>query len=717
MRKKYFCLLLCLTIFTPLLYACAVESDGVITMQSTDEVLQTALPAPSVPIVNTEPVTRTFIRSGGLDVAVYDGAAYVLLADGVQTFVNGVETTFIPLGNDPADALKPTALAVTADGLYVAYRDEIDCVVLIRHTMDGTPEQTYQSVTKSNATSVVDFVVLENMAYLSLFTANNNTGGDRRLFICDLADDELHETEIPAFQLCLYRDGQIVFSDGDATVTSFGIYNTQDDSVRMVDLGKGFAVRSFAYDMARDVLYACGGNALSKYRFTPEYAGLFLAAIDVSTATAEYIAPVRDGSGNLAIAGADLLILENENELYAYNNLDGYRGVPLAPLRILCLVTTQEQPDNRIAFAALHTETVFSLWEKKGIAYWDADITMKQLPVNASGALTVDDIDLSGETFDIVLIPAGYASALKETDGLYALSDHKGIQAAFDEMLPGVEALCTVNERLLGAPVYVWANGLSQNIQALQNLGAEQLPFNWTLQDYYAFASVLEPRDDRHFLDRSMLERDNEILSRILDGEHIPEAELIAYFSTYQNIITEGLYKDVFLRPNDTFEAGILASVYKGDAVPFPRISRESRIPVRMCMIAVNNEAVNRDAVLDYVETFISKEVTTLAHQGDFLVSSAGINNTMYCPVWYDTPGLWAIQPSLGDYSYMLAHSTPDYAMMKPGLYEESLYTAVSDIMQRLWTEKMTPATCAAQIFTAQKIYLGEKHEVTFSLN
>jgi len=670
---------------------------------------------PSVFPVNTAPVTRTLAYSSGeqtaIDIAMYDDTTYILQDNGVQLFANGMKGAFITLANETDAVMTPRCLAVSEDGLFVAYLDELDCIVLSRYTFGGQFAQAYSAVEKSFHTSVYDLAVKDGIAYVSMWKSGNAS-----LYICDLAANTLTNTDVPAGRFCLIDDNQIIFSNvSDYRATNYGVYDIQTGSYELIDTGKAYRLDSFAFDASSGLVYAGGYEPLSYSTSNPCSLGNFIAVINIPGKTVERVVPVKDKNSILAFTGNDLLLLESKQDLIVYNNPDGYRGQTHTPLQVLYYDEDTGGVGERCiaSFADIHAEVQFALWEQYNFSFLDVEITPQSIPLDSAGNATIRFAPPEG-TYDLILMASACAALLNNTDGMVDLGENEPLQESFAKMLPGIEELCTIDGKLLGVPVYVLANGYKHNRTIPLTAGQEPLGFGWTIQDYYEYAKAVGSNDPAKLAFPDNLVKFSDLISTVFSGRHIPVEDYASFMRAYHAIFDEGLYDtrdpslgDVSTRflHNAAISTTSIERSKESGRIMEMRISENSRFPVGMGMLVANKSTEKLDIVLTYLQAFVNPDVTYRAHNGTAFDTS----DMTICPIWYYSDELWEADPYLENYAYMLANSVTKQG---GGLHEDrprnyAFIQGMRDAIGAVENGELPPEDAAEKLFALQEEYLA----------
>jgi len=672
----------------------------------------------SAPPVNTASVTRTLVYSGEeqavVDVAVYDNTVYLLQDNGIQVFSNGIEGAFITLANDMDAELSPYCLAVSNDGLFVAYLDELNCVILLHHTFDGRFVQSYSSVGKVFATHVFDLAAQDGLAYISLW----KSGSAASLYICDLATNTLTNTNAPAGGFCLNNDNQIIFANvSDYRATDYGIYDTKAEAYELVDTQLSYRFESFTFDVSNGRIYACGFELMSAFTQNRYSLGNFIAVIDLPNNEIARVAPVKDENGILAFAGKDLLLIENQNDLLVYSNPDGYRGKTHEPLQILYyaddLFDTNER--STAVFAAIHSEVQFELWERYNYFFLDVEFILQKIPRDSYGDATIG-LSSPDKEYDLILFNIQSPALLNDVSGMVDLAENEMIYTSFMQMLPGIEELCTINGTLVGAPVYVMARGYAHNRSIPLAAGQKPLDFGWTIQDYYKYASAVGTDNPATLALPECFINPDDLISTVLSGRRLSIEDYVSYMYAYYTIHAETLYdtrNPMGMDLRTSFLNGIELSttpvtrVNEASVVMEPRISENSCFPVGMGMLAVNRTAKQLTVALAYLQAFINPDVTYRAHAGTRFFTGFLTENAISCPIWYHSDELWEANSYLENYAFMLANSVTKRWLRDDRPRENTYMKSVGETIDAVKNNEMAPEDAAEKLFALQEEYLA----------
>lgn len=218
--------------------------------------------------------------------------------------------------------------------------------------------------------------------------------------------------------------------------SSYHLYiHENNKSTYVSDLNVDVPLVNMAYDHINNVFYYSDGTSLFVYNF--------------SDATSSKIHTVIDSFSSISKLSDNYLIVQTgHNQVSLYNLSPSVSALPRADYTVrICNISSEPGGTERQFSSALDK------LESNGIHVEIEDAYFS--PVSNEYSNTLAKKLLAGDTdFDIFFINSSMYSLLNE-DFYEDLSSHKLLNELFDDFIPGIKEICTIEETLALVPTWI----------------------------------------------------------------------------------------------------------------------------------------------------------------------------------------------------------------------------------------------------------------------
>ena len=634
----------------------------------------------------TETETPTPPAEGALDLPLteaydtFDEDAYDVYFDGetiyrltssgiIMVQSDKTETLVTLVGFDPIPAERLIRASFTMhDHLFFVVYEGADGTRLVTYNPDGT-QNAAPFLIASTYTNISNVCVLADTLYFIAGTSNGE-----KLLSMPLTGGEPEALDSNAAGLTVYDDTHIAYGKPDRSMPSIIILHTET-------LEKETLYFQSAH-ITTDALFGLGYDDVeNNFYFVARSASGFYPLLTKMDAERLVVTPLRVltrddyyNANRVFLFETTLLTACMNKSIYcAKNYIDGIAEQE-APLRVL-FVTDGYQTSAEIFDQVWGAVNLSRAKDGKSFIGYEMIPCRVRIEEPLGGPYLLDlakQLESYGgaDSFDLVLFEANLTRMLEKDDMLLDLATVPQIASQFKEMLPGVKDLCTVNGKLLGAPVICSTRGLAVNTMKLIAAGATELPaFDWTFADVIKMYNTIDPSKMNNTMALSAMYVMNplsfsvgcNVLAGIVPTEEEYRSILHMYKETYdKNYLTDS---DENIVSNALFCVSLsaygLESAGTNNLVLLPRYVESFKTPVRMDVLSVLTHAADKPVVLEFAEAFVNREVLYTAMRGEELRGANNGDNVICLPLWYHYDDLLKKDSQLVNYEDMLANSVP----------------------------------------------------------
>jgi|GEM_PF-3283552 len=646
-------------ILTLLLGACSATE----TPQSTNN---SGALAPTASAIHTEVTSPVSAQHDGItyDFAIHDDL-YTLRSNGVAIGADAAEASIYFEGWQP-DARYPLTFA-RHEGLFYAIAIDERNGGLCLEVFDETGKLLRTSKPfPSSVTIASEMVFCDGIMYICAGNIRLGTQSVMALYAYDAESETLTKMQNQVSALAAYTTGQIAYVTDDGVV----VYDCVSQTETLHSVPLPFQVMSFGRLASENSMYAVTLNNESVYSLT---------RLDLADNSFEHLRPLQGTNGSqyfitrVLATDTQIYMKYTQDDFFVIENRGNDWGTKADALEILSLTTSDRTPRSLAVFNNIYGNALAYMHEELGYQYPDVHVTHQTLL--SSNGLYISQVDLNalldGGAYDLVLFDDNITMALTDDSALADLHEIPALRSMFDGMLDGIENLCTVNGKLMGAPNIMSTSGFFVNRMNLIANGGQMPLRGWTIADYQEMAAAAK----NQYADTAALIHQGDIYPlfnaigcNILAGNIPSDDEYTQLLGVYSALLSDGLLRgmDGENPPTDStnavFAGHDISAATDSDitSVHFPLYSQNAKIPVRLDVLALTAQAADRQEAIDFLQAYMHPDVlkkTSISALND----GGGMGSVFYLPIWYEDAELWADYPALADYAYLLQNSIHQY--------------------------------------------------------
>ena len=648
-------------IFALFLGACTAEKPPLETEERN-------MPSPDIPATEAANTDVTFPFSTEHDGIIYDfvlhDTLYTLRSNGAAIGEDAAEASVYFEGWEPG-ARHPLTFSMHEGLFYAAAIDKINDGLCLE-VFDETGKLLRASKPfPPGVTIASEMVFCDGIMYIRAGSIRRGTQISMALYAYDTANETLTKIQDQVLALAAYGEGLFAFATNEGFVVCGGATQTA------YPMQLPFQVKSFGYLASEDSVYALTLSNESVYSLT---------RINLADGTYEHLRPLQGVNeppyaiARVLATDARIYMKYTQDDYTVMENRSGDWGKKADALEVLSLSASTGTPLSLSVFNSIYGNAMAYLHDEMGYQYVDVHVTHQTLsmPEGDAGTTQVDlNALLKDGSYDLVLFDDNLTMALTDDSALADLSAIPALDDMFIGMLAGVKDLCTVNGKLLGAPNLMSANGLLVSLMNLIAGGGQMPQSGWTIADYQTMAASAKNKaaDAAALLHRGdMHPLWNAIGCNILAGNIPAEAEYAQLLDVYSVLLADGLLRgssdEGNTMPDYAKDAlighAIAAAAYDDmSTVHFPLYSDSAKIPVRLDVLALTEQAKDKPEAIDFLQAYMHRDVLQKVYGATF--DGFALDNVYYAPIWYEDAALWADYPALNDYAYVLQNSVHQY--------------------------------------------------------